>query len=90
MWNPRIVGANVYITYDGNGKLEDPLWLAKIDFRKDGESISHDGQKAEGWTASSTNYASYQLLIIPTVPVLTYRLKNGYLHDENIHAIIMM
>ena len=93
-WNPRIVGANVWLTYNNEGAIDDPLWLATISFENTKKSFSHDGieveSTSEDWDASNegAGYTVRHQFIkgIPTVPVLTYSLKNGYKHTDNIHA----
>ena len=90
-WNPRIVGANIYLTYNNFGPIDDPLYLATLNFNQDadlGLSKSHDGIEAtSAWTAVSGQPSVHQMIEnIPTVPVLPYSLKNGYKHNENIHA----
>jgi len=92
-WNPRIVGANVWLMHNNEGAIEDPLWLATINFNFDssskGLSFSHDGVEAtSNWESTSAgNGVVHQLIAgIPSVPVLTYSLKNGYKYTDNIHA----
>ena len=92
-WNPRIVGANIWLNFTQNGPIDDPLLLATLNFDFDsdthGLSVSHDGVEADSnWTSTGSNDGTVhqQILKIPTVPVAPYSFKNGYKHNENIHA----
>ena len=91
-WNPRIVGAKVYLSANFDGELDKPLYLAKFNFDGNADNInasaSHDGNKAtENWKfTASENQVVHQMIINKTVPVLPYDLINGYKHNENIHA----
>mgnify|MGYP003145540357 CR=1 FL=1 len=93
-WNPRIVGANLWLTWNGDGEIDDPLFLATINFNYDsdtyGLSVSHDGIEATTKWASANDPANgvvHQIIAgIPSVPTLKYSLKNGYKYNENIHA----
>ena len=87
-WNPRIVGANLYVTYNNDGPIDDPLWLGTIDFSMENKSISHDDSESAGWASATTSSVVHDGWItgISSVPVLTYRLKNGYKHNECINA----
>ena len=88
-WNPRIVGANVWITYMDNAPIEDPLYLSTINFSSDkdkhGISKSHDELESSEWSiATGDNGCSDQWIEgIVSVPVITYRMKNGIKHDDN-------
>ena len=90
--NPRNVGANIWLTHNADGPLDDPLLLATLNYYSDddnyGSSVSHDSIKPESNWASTGDNSYYSILFkgIPSVPVLTYKLKNGYKHNENIHA----
>lgn len=91
-WNPRIVGANVWVTHNNEGTIDDPLWLATISFDDTKKSFSHDGVEIEStsnvWDESTEGPSVRHQIIkgIPSTPVLTYSLKNGYNHIDNIHA----
>jgi hypothetical protein len=91
-WNPRIVGANVWMTSNDEGKLEEPVYLATFNFNGNddgfGRSISHDGITAgANWQTTDVGVNTiHQMIIIPTIPVLPYSLRNGYEYNENIHA----
>jgi hypothetical protein len=93
-WNPRIVGACIYLTYNNDGPIDDPLLLATLNFNSEKSSLglskSHDGIEAtSNWSVTDSSIphrADQMFLDIPTAPVLKYSLKNGYKHNENIHA----
>ena len=88
-WNPRIVGANIWVTYTNDGPVDDPLLLTTINFASDrdryGVSKSHDDVEASEWTAATgdTSCSDQVILGIPTVPVISYRMLNGVKKDEN-------
>jgi hypothetical protein len=93
--NPRIVGARIYLmgdyaNYDGEGynEYEEPLYLAKIDFTANKHGMSHDNFKSSDWSSSSNSADGVygQKIVIPGVPVLTYKLINTYEHNDSIHT----
>jgi len=94
-WNPRIVGARIYLMGDLSGKdadgyneFQEPLFLAKIDFGANKYGQSHDNIQSSAWTNNSNNATGVwgQQIVIPGVPVLTYKLMNGYDYDDSIHS----
>ena len=86
-WNPRIVGANVYITETNVETLSQPIWLATINFYGDeskyGKSYSHDGKESTSWSVDANGEtASQSLLEIESPGIMGYYDKNGYKHNE--------
>ena len=67
-----------YANYDGEGynEYEEPLYLAKIDFTANKHGMSHDNYKSSDWNSSSNSADGVygQKIVIPGVPVLTYKL----------------
>ena len=79
LWNPRVKGANIWLVLDENGLIDDPLWLATIDFDSHSRSVSHDGVESSKWDTFRTNETSIQTIVkIKSVPTITYKVKNGY------------
>tara|TARA_R100000234_G_scaffold3291_2_gene2727 strand:- start:13495 stop:17295 length:3801 start_codon:yes stop_codon:yes gene_type:complete len=89
-WNPRIVGANIWLMHNNEGPIEDPLYLATVnfDYNSKTKSFSHDGIEAsDNWQTATQAGVVHQLIPgIPSLPVLSYSLKNGYKYTDNIHA----
>jgi len=82
-WNPRVVGANIYVT-SYTEKLSNPLLLGTINFyadhKKYGESESHDSNKSGPWVLDGDmQYGSFK---VESIPILDYYTKNLYKHDE--------
>jgi len=88
-WNPRIVGANIYITQDADETYDDPILLAKFNFYGNesihGVSQDHDGVKAESWVHVG-DICSQTILNIESIPIMTYHTKNLYRYNENINT----
>lgn len=80
-WNPRIVGANLYLTATALETYKSPLWLATIDFTKSGGSYSHDGKQSSTWTTTG-DLMTQEILNIEALPIMDFRTKNGFSHDE--------
>ena len=86
-WNPRVMGANLYIMKKGPDltELEDPEYLATINFRSEdgtyGNSFACDGTQSETWkkTTHSGNDMAYQGLLnieAPPSTLDTFSTKN--------------
>tara|TARA_R100000655_G_scaffold20867_3_gene42952 strand:- start:24939 stop:29060 length:4122 start_codon:yes stop_codon:yes gene_type:complete len=87
-WNPRIVGVNVYLAGDYEETFESPYWLATFSFsdNETGGHFGHDGSFGQGWTeAEDQTWAVATINNIAAVPVMDYRTKNGYNHNEPIN-----
>ena len=86
-WNPRIVGANVYMTHTNEGVVEDPALLATIHFERNkvrGGTISHDDIEAStDWTTANSGTVHQLIKGIKSIPVITYRMKNNHKNDSN-------
>ena len=87
MYNPRIVGVNIWFTGDNTGMFDDPYWLATFDFEHNKKAVSHDGVEGDGWNRedNATNSSAGSLVgqtiaHIKTIPNITYKVKNGYDH----------
>ena len=96
-WNPRIVGVNIWLTEDYNGEFSSPLWLAEIPFKAgelgkacDGVNTSQKlfktGDNSGLFTGGQAHTSHVIFKGIQTIPTLSYLLKNGYKHNENISA----
>jgi len=78
VWNPRIVGANIWVTKFAD-ELNEPLLLGSINFYGDSEqyglSKSHDGVNSSEWAV--TDSIHYQSYTIESVPIMDYFSHTG-------------
>ena len=91
-WNPRIVGAKIYIIENNVEVLEDPLYLATINFygeeSKHGISEDHNFQSSTSWTQNTSDSNIYYqgILDIEDPPILSYFGWHNYNHNEQINV----
>ena len=98
--NPRVVGANIYLTETNEGKLEDPLYLAQLNFygnknNKYGRTQSHDGILAEPdsygnpwhWAEKASGSTQWKEVdtLIAGIPSLPVRTYRDNNQDEYRH-----
>jgi len=79
LWNPRLVGANIWVTKFADD-LDEPVLLGTINFYGDsakyGLSKSHDGSSSPEWAKSDDLH--YQSFLVESVPIMDYLSHTGY------------
>jgi len=86
-WNPRIVGARVYLISAGENaptqafELEYPLWFATLRFDPNDRSEMFDGTRLS-WVAVDGDIMKATFPPLTDVPLVSYETMSNYKHDQ--------